>query len=110
MAKTVSLGAALLIYFGMIVIAMMITVPELKAVTFAWLFPIGLGMFFRSNEQGTGYVALIVPYIVYVCLFLMCLATRRKLVFWLVIGILALCLMMNVAGCRRMLTGFSRVT
>ncbi len=101
----ISLGMALIIYFGSVAFAMAATAPHLGALKFAGMFPIGLWKYF-SSTQGAGILMFVLPYFIYFWLFLLCLATRRSKVFWGVVTIHLICLMMNVSGCRSMQSGF----
>ena len=103
----VSVGGALLTYCGLFLLALLATDPNPRALAFAWLFPVGLGMAFRSLGTGTGWVAPILSYVVYLWLLLGLLATRRNPgAFLTVAGLLALCLLLNVSGCRSMAASF----
>ncbi len=101
----VSLGAALLTYFGLFALALLATYPDARALPGALLFPVGLGAALRASPKEAGAPLIYFgAYGLYVALFIGLMAARhRRGGFLCVAGVLAFCLMLNVTGCHAML-------
>lgn len=101
----VSVGAALLTYFGLFALALLATNPDPRALPAALLFPVGLALASpAARQEGISPVFLLASYGLYAALLVALLAARRQPGgFLAVAAALALVLMVNVTGCHAML-------
>jgi hypothetical protein len=100
-----------LVFFGILGVAIVIVLPEPRALPFVLMFPLGLCAFLRHNEPSVLSRALMVvmavaSYGIYIALFIAFLRART----WKTLGALSLVLvgvlLLNIAGCKQMLEEF----
>src|SRR4051812_24475585 len=102
----VPVGRAYLIYFGLLIVAMLITVPNPGMIVLAYMFPFGLSMLFRTPTEGTGTVLPVIAYLIYGVFFCLFGAFRQRPGFYLLCVAFIIFLLLNVSGCRKMLGAF----
>lgn len=95
-----------LVYLGLLAVAMYLTVPELKMIQLAYLFPIGILSFAGPDAKVLMPLAYGI-HLVFLALFALIKRCPGVYVLWIVF---ALYLLLNAAGCREMLKGLSRIT
>jgi len=106
----VPLGRAYMLYFGLLLAAMLITAPSPKMIVLAYMFPFGISMLFRTPTEGTGSVLPVIAYLIYGVFFCLFGALRQRPGFYLLCAAFIIFLLLNVSGCRKMLGAFEHVT
>jgi hypothetical protein len=109
-SSKVPVGRAYLLYCCLLLAAMLMAAPSPKMIVIAYMFPFGISMLFRTPAEGTGTVLPVIAYLAYgVFFFLFGAFRQRRGFYWLCIAFIIF-LLLNVAGCRKMLGALEHVT
>ncbi|QIF00192.1 hypothetical protein [Roseimicrobium sp. ORNL1] len=94
-----------LMYFGLLLGALWLTVPDLRAIEIVYLFPIGI--LFFVGTQSTAMMS--VAYGMHFVFFVLFALIRRSPGVYVLWTVFALYLLLNVKGCKEILEGVSRI-
>jgi hypothetical protein len=103
--RQVSFWVNYLVYFGLLLGALYLTVPDPRAIEMAYLFPIGI--LFFVGTQSTALMS--VAYSIHFVFFVLFALVRRSPGVYVLWAVFALCLLLNVKGCKQILEGVSRI-
>jgi len=101
---------AVFTYFGLLAAAMFLAMPDPRAIVVAYMFPFGIAMLFHTPNEGTGTLLPAAGYIIYALFLVLFSTVQRRPRFYLLCVVFVLFLLLNVAGCHKMLEGFGSVT
>ena len=97
----ISLGRRCGLWLVAWVVALVITLPNPKAVALVWVFPFGL-LRLMGWTIDRYVAALMVGWLPYTVLTVAALSTRQRKVYFVIYGILCAMLLLNAIGCHMM--------
>ncbi len=112
--RQVPVWVSLLVFLGMLTGAMALITTDPTALAYAWLFPYGLcailSMLLGSPQSEVlGVSLLVVSFAIYIVMLVSFIRTRTWIKFAVRCLVLLCLLLLNVAGCRMIAGGISRI-
>lgn len=109
-SQEISFRRAYLLYFGLLIGAMIATAPRPTMIAVAGWFPLGISALFQNPSDASRAVLIAIGYLVHWVFFFLFAIFRRRPGFYLLCGAFIIFLLLNVAGCHKMLKSFSHIT
>jgi len=109
-SQEISTGKAYLIYFGLLIGAMIIACPNPQMASVALMFPIGISALFLNPSSHPSSVPLVVGYLIHFTFFFLFGAIRQRPGFYALCFVFILFLLLNVSGCHKIFDGLSHIT
>lgn len=107
--KKVPVLITLILYFVILIVGMLIACPDINGWKLAPVFPFGLLVHFRNVLKGLPVFLGIIPYGIYIGLFILFITLRKKLAFSLLCLLMVALVLLNASGCRNMLESLSKI-